>query len=331
MSNIINIPRYSESERCFYNVRLDSYRGGCENNCVYCFSRAINTRFKQWNIDNIKNIDINKLKELFINANDKNKNDKISRIIKSKIPFRLGGVTDLFQKCEEERSVTFELIKLLNYYNHPYLIVTKSSLISKEKYLKIIDPKLAYVQISVTSLNEINSRILEPNASSQMERINTIKKLRQANIYTAARISPLIPSYEDGYFSKNKSSNKKTFNYFTFDLVDQLCLNKPNNIIIEFLRVSPIIKKILIENKNELILNLYNENSTKGKDGTLYFSIEEKEYYCKKIKEICDKNIIDFSICEDKDYEYFKKYWANQNDCCNAIGKIFNKNKNILI
>jgi DNA repair photolyase len=323
---IIEIPKFAEAQRCFYPVRADCYYSGCGHNCIYCYSRAVNSRFKQWDINNVKNVDIKDLELLFIKAFQKNNNDKVSNIIRNRIPLRLGGITDLFQPCEVDREITLELIKILNKYNYPYLIVTKSALVSEEKYLRIIRKDLAYVQITITTLNEEYAKILEPNASTIKERLECMDKMIKKGIYTAARVSPLIPLYEDGYFSKNIDNTSPLFDFFSFELIKELCNKKPNTIIIEFLRVSPIIRKILLENKMSKILDLYNEKSVKGRDGSLHFSLEEKEFYCKEISAICSENNIDFSICEDKEYEYFKKYWANKEDCCNALNNIFKDN-----
>lgn len=323
---IIEIPQNTEAQRCFYPVRADCYYNGCEHNCMYCYSKAISSRFKQWNIENIRNGDVNNLKILFKEAFEKNKKDRVSNIIRNRIPLRLGGVTDLFQPCERDRKHTLKLIEILNKYDYPYLIVTKSALVSEEKYLKLIRKDLAYVQITITTLNEEYARILEPNASTIKERLECMEKLINKGIYTAARVSPLIPMYEDGHFSKNKNNTTQLYDFFSFELIKKLCSKKPNTIIIEFLRVSPMIKKILIENKMNKLLELYNETSVKGRDGSLHFSLQEKEFYCKKISEICHENNVDFSICEDKEYEYFKKYWANKDDCCNALNNIFNVN-----
>lgn len=322
---IIRIPNFAEGQRCFYPVRADSYYKGCNHNCIYCFSRAIGSRFNKWEINNIEGMDIVNFQKLLIKTFENNGKSRQCNIIRSKIPLRLGGITDSFQPCEIQRRITLELIKLLNSYDYPYLIVTKSSLVSDDEYLKVIRKDLAYVQISITTLNNEYAKKLEPNASTIKQRLQSLQCLINEGIYTAARVSPLIPIYPDGSLS-HKIYETNQLSYFSYELIEQLCSIKPNTILIEFLRVSPMIKKILIENNMHEILKLYNNYSEKGRDGTLHFSLKEKECYCEKIYEICKQNDIDFSICEDREYDYFKKYWANKLDCCNALNKIFKVN-----
>lgn len=326
---LLKIPKFAEGQRCFYPVRADSYYKGCNHNCVYCFSRATGSRFNKWRINNIEGIDIKDFQKLLIKAFEGNGESKECNIIRSKIPVRLGGITDSFQPCEMKKRITLELIKLLNSYDYPYLIVTKSSVVSNDEYLKVIRKDLAYVQISITTLNEEYAKKLEPNASSIEQRIKSLECLVNEGIYTAARVSPLIPIFPDGYLS-HKIYSTNLVSCFSFELIEKLCSVKPNTILIEFLRVSPMIKKILLENNINEILGLYNNYSKKGKDGTLHFSLEEKECYCERIYEICKQNNIDFSICEDREYDYFKKYWANKLDCCNGLNRIFKVNSTSL-
>lgn len=74
----------------------------------------------------------------------------------SKLPqntiVRLGGMTDCFQPLEKEKRITLETIKLLNQYKIAYLIVTKSALVAEPEYRNILNPTLAHVQITLTTL-----------------------------------------------------------------------------------------------------------------------------------------------------------------------------------
>ncbi|MEG0309195.1 MAG: radical SAM protein [Clostridium sp.] len=305
---IIDIPKFSELERCFYPIRADPYYKGCKHDCIYCYSKAINSRFpNSWNIDNVSIGDMEGLKKLFYSTFNEDKKGRKQDLLRNRIPLRLGGITDVFQPIEKEKKITLELIKLLNSYNYPYMIVTKSSLVGEENYLNIIRRDLAYVQISITTLDDKQARIIEPQASSINERINCMQTLINNGIYTAARISPIIPIHPDGYYSQFKNSNQIdkediTNDFFSFDLVETLCKMKPNTVLIEFLRVSPMIKKILISENLSGIINVYNNISAKGADGTLHLSLEEKKFYCNKIKNICNKFNVDFTVCDDNNY-----------------------------
>ena len=63
-------------------------------------------------------------------------------------------MTDCFQPIEAKQHITYQTIQALNEYKIPYLIVTKSSMIADEKYIKILDKKLAHIQITVTTTDD---------------------------------------------------------------------------------------------------------------------------------------------------------------------------------
>lgn len=322
---ILKIPGGSEKDRCYYPIRCDIYNKGCKHNCIYCYSRANNSRFKnQWNTDNISSLSIKDIEKLFYNAFETTKVTSDIELLRRKVPLRLGGVSDLFQECEKHNSYSYKLIKLLNTYDYPYLIVTKGDIIGEDEYINILRKDLAYIQISVTSLDEKMVKMLEPGAPTTKKRLEVIQKLIKSGIYTAARVSPIIPVYPDGYYSNNMNAESKQFNYFSFKLIEEICQLKPNTLIAEFLRVSPMIKKILIENNMKEITELFNQNSSRGKDGTLHLSLLEKKYYLDEIKQICDTKHVNFSVCEDYYFEELKEYWYNQKDCCNGLWKIEN-------
>ena len=94
-------------------------------------------------------------------------------------------------------------------------------------------------------------------------------------------------------------------------------------IIAGFVRLSSWNIKWVKAKTNEDLSWLFNSD-TKQKNTALHFSEEEKRYYYEKIKRMCDKLGLDFSVCYDGDesYEKFRYLWANKNDCCNGLGNI---------
>jgi len=150
-----------------------------------------------WTPENVRVADINKIRssmELFLDGKG---NGIVSKAIQNKIPVRLGGLTDCFQLIEIVKNVALQLIKYLNSIDYPYLIVTKSDLISDNAYLRELRKDLAYVQITITTLNEKTAKQLEPNAPSPERRIKALRELINAGIYSAGRVSPIIPNVTD--------------------------------------------------------------------------------------------------------------------------------------
>lgn len=319
--SFIKFPEGAESQRCFYTLRVDPYGRGCMHNCQYCYAYSLLDFRHLWDKENPAVADMKKIRKIFEDAFEKDKNTKYASLLKERRPIRLGGMTDTLQPMEEKLEVTYELLKMLKEYEYPYLLLTKSSLVGTDKYIDVIDKDLAYVQLTITSLNERLSKLVEPGAPIPTDRLSALKNLSDAGIYCAGRLSPLFPTNEDGYFSNGINSAGKSFDYFSFDLVDKICQTGCNTLISEFMRFTPFGIKKMSECLGEDISWLLNENSIKN-GGARHFSTGEKKYYFEKVKSICDQYGTEFTVCDDGDYEAFKYLWSNPNDCCNGLDKI---------
>lgn len=262
-----------EGEKCFYPTRLDTYGRGCHYDCKYCYSKSLLDFRKMWNPSNPGIADI----------------EKIKRKIKKLEPYsvvRLGGMTDCFQPIEKQHEITYKTIKALNKQKIHYLIITKSNLISDDKYLDILDDKLAHIQVSIpSSNNEMLS--LTDNAPTFEERKNTIEILQDLNFDVSLRISPFLITHQD---DMNKINRIK---------VDK-CL-------VEFLRINHWVEKWLGKYLN---FNMF----TLKENGYKHLELKTKLKLLKKL------DFSEITVCDDvnKHYNYFRKYYnINPNDCCN--------------
>jgi len=333
----IKIPGGGEKNRCYYPLRLDAYGKGCGNNCLYCYARASLSFRKMWHPGNPAVTNVEKIEKLFEDVFELGKKRKYGKHLKAKIPLRMGGMTDNFQNAEEEHETTYRLIKLLNKYNYPYLILTKNTLVGTEKYINIMDKDLAYIQFTITTPYDDVAEVYEPGAQPPSEKLKAIKKLKEADFYVANRINPLFPMYSDGHFSNTKKQEKlfekkdKLFRYFHWNLIDELADVGTDTVIAGFLRLSTWNIKWIEKATGKNLEWLFDPN-IKQKNQALHFSTEEKRYYYEKIKEKCDNLGMQFSVCYDgdEDYEEFRYLWADKNDCCNGrtnvkgFGKTFN-------
>lgn len=266
----------NEGSKCKYNIRLDTYGCGCQHNCSYCYAKSLLSFRNLWDEENPKVADIKKIE------------NKIKRIPEGAV-IRLGGMTDCFQPLEAIKMVTYETIKLLNKYNINYLIVTKSDIVARDEYIKMLNKKLAHIQITVTCLDdELYKKLDYEKASLPSQRINAILKLQKEGFDVAIRLSPLI---ED---------------FINFDILNSLGINKAQ---VEFLRVNSWIKKWFDIDYSKYNLKQSNYN---------HLPLEDKIKILNKIK------IPNISVCEDVTEHFF--YWQNnynpnKNDCCNLIMK----------
>lgn len=262
----------NEGNKCHYPTRLDTYGCGCSHDCKYCYAKSLLNFRGLWNPENPSIADIEKIKR------------KIAKLPKDMPAIRLGGMTDCFQPIEKIYKVTYETIKAFNENRIPYLIVTKSAMVSDDEYMEILDKDLAHIQITITTTDDELSKTYE-KASPPSERIRAIEKLYRAGFDVTLRLSPYIPEYVDLEVLNNVKCDK---------------------ILIEFLRVNTWIKKWFHIDYSEYTIK---------QSGYEHLPLEKKKQYIGGIT-----GFKEMTVCEDETeaYEYWQKYFNyNLNDCCN--------------
>ena len=185
---------------------------------------------------------------------------------------------------ERERGLAYETIKALNEAGVGYLIVTKSRIIADDKYVDVMDKRLAHIQVTVTTLDDdLYTRLRFEKASLPSDRIKAILKLQDAGFDVAIRLSPLIPEYMD------------------FEKLNSLGIEKA---IVEFLRVNTWIERWFKIDYSDYTLRESNYR---------HLPLEKKIKLLEKIK------IPSVSVCEDvtEHYNYWKTINPNRDDCCN--------------
>jgi DNA repair photolyase len=318
----------AESELCSYPVGLDPYRAGCGNDCLYCYVRHANLDRGGWRPEAPNMLDTDHLAKIFKDAIIKGKaNSNAKRLLISRLPLRIGMNTDPFQNLEREKRVTYRTLEILKEYKYPYVLLTKNRLAAAPEYVEIYDDEISYLEVTITSLNERMSGLIETNASLPKDRLEAVKEISAAGIKTAVRINPLFPIYPDGYFTSGYKppTDLRELEMFSWDLVHEVCKCKPTTVIAGFLRLDSVKTRRWIKGKTGLDLGSYFWKHGSQK----YYSPEEVRYYYEKCKGICDEYGIPFSVCFDcnANYNYFKYLWANPEDCCNAFNQTPSLNK----
>lgn len=266
----------NEGQLCKYPTRLDTYGCGCGHDCSYCYAKSLLSFRKLWNADSPKVANL----------------DRIRNTIK-KIPpgsvVRLGGMTDCFQPAESQYKVTRNTIMMLNRAGIGYLIVTKSHLVATEEYLRLLKPGLAHVQITVTNTDDKTALTYE-RCSLSSKRLEAIKKLQDAGVDVALRLSPFISDFIDPGIIKSYGIKK---------------------VVVEFLRVNHWIEKWL-----DGLTDLTPYTLKHG--GYRHLPLEEKIRRLNVLKEALPE--CEFTVCEDVPEHW--TYWrdnvnANPSGCCN--------------
>jgi len=297
----INFPKSgTKMDKCYFPLRIDTY-SSCSHGCVYCYAQPLLKISKNWNPDCVRIADINEIiRKITYYLQGKSKTE-IGKAFQGRLPVRLGGLTDCFQPLEKEKEITLELIKFLNSKDYPYLIFTKSDLVSKEPYLSTFRQDLAYFQITITASHESLARKIEPFAPSPAKRIKTMKKLIDQGFYTAARIAPIIPRVTD----KD-----------CLQLIDECKKIGVPHIIIEFLRGQGCIIK-QVEKATGVRIKPYFQNVSKS--GVFYrYPLREKIKFFKKVARRLRNSNTFVTYCSDGDE--FPKELQCTTDCCGASG-----------
>ena len=111
----------------------------------------------------------------------------------------IGGNTDPYQPVEREQKITRGLLQVLQRFNQPFSIITKSNLITRD--VDILGPmgreNLASAFVSITTLDRDLARTMEPRAATPARRLDAIKKLADAGIPVGVGFAPVIPGLND--------------------------------------------------------------------------------------------------------------------------------------
>lgn len=272
-SSFFATPRGGEGDRCHYPTRLDSYGCGCSHDCAYCYARSLLDFRGLWDPKSPSVADVQDI-------------SKALRKVEAGSVVRLGGMTDCFQPIERRYRATYQLIKMLNARRIGYLIVTKSDLIAEPMYLRVMDPELAHIQVTVTSTSD-EPNFLQEKATPPSKRIEAAQKLDEAGFDVSLRVSPYIP-----------------------ELVDTTALSESGigKCLVEFLRVNHWIEKWTGREWPEHTLR---------EGGYRHLELADK------LELLEEFDFPEMSVCEDvqEHYEFFKsQYNYNPEDCCNLKG-----------
>lgn len=325
------INHHSSCSKCHYAFEIDTYGRGCTHNCSYCYAKEILTRHGYWNEPQPFPLNLADLRKIFYTVFETDKPSKWRQVLEQKFPLRLGSMSDCFMWMDRKYKITYELLKILRYYNYPYIIVTRSDLVAHDEYTDVLDRELCSIQFTICGGNEKISRILEPGSPSVERRLAALSKLSDEGFWTTVRINPLFPIYPDGYFSDEVSilqrfgsyENVPKFELFDWSFIDQLKEAKVPSLLVGFVRLTPFAIRAITKDVGIDFSSFFKpENFNKSSDS--HYSDEEISAYYRNIKAKCDLAGIRFNSCYIgngiKDYYQYQDIWSNKKDCCDARG-----------
>ena len=175
-----------------FDQSINPYRG-CEHGCVYCYARPSHA----W-LDLSPGLDFETRLTYKHNAAEQLERELRAPGYKCQ-PITLGANTDPYQPLEKEHQITRQLIEVLQRFRHPFNIITKGSLVTRDLDLlaEMADQKLCSVAISVTTLNRDLKRAMEPRTPAGTSRLQTMQQLSEAGIPVSLLLAPVIPALND--------------------------------------------------------------------------------------------------------------------------------------
>lgn len=183
---------YNQSPDIPFDRSINPYRG-CEHGCIYCYARPSHAY-----LGLSPGLDFESKIFHKPDAATLLENELAKPGYKCK-PIALGGNTDIYQPVERELKTTRQILEVLNRYNHPATLVTKSSLIERDISLlaDMARRNLIHTAVTLTTFDKTLARTLEPRATAPHRRLETIHKLGQAGIPVSVMVSPIIPALND--------------------------------------------------------------------------------------------------------------------------------------
>jgi len=182
----------NESPDISFDRSINPYRG-CEHGCVYCFARPTHAFMGL-----SPGLDFES--KLFAKPDAARMLDKeLSKAGYQPRTIAIGTNTDPYQPIEKQYRIMRDILEVLEARGHPVGIVTKSALVTRDIDIlsRMAERGLAKVALSVTTLDRMLARTMEPRASTPTKRLEAIRQLSDAGIPTSVMVAPIIPGLTD--------------------------------------------------------------------------------------------------------------------------------------
>jgi DNA repair photolyase len=182
----------NQSPDIAFDRSINPYRG-CEHGCVYCFARPTHAY-----LGLSPGLDFETKLTAKPNVAELLRRELAAPSYKPRT-IALGTNTDPYQPIEKEYRLTRKILEVLEETRHPVGIVTKSALVLRDLDIlsRMAAQGLAKVAISVTTLDPVLARQMEPRAATPAKRLETIAKLTEAGVPVSVLTAPIIPALND--------------------------------------------------------------------------------------------------------------------------------------
>ncbi|MCX5512340.1 PA0069 family radical SAM protein [Kaistia algarum] len=175
-----------------FDRSINPYRG-CEHGCSYCFARPTHAYMGL-------SAGLDFESKLFYKPDAARMLEKeLSAPGYKPRTIAIGTNTDPYQPIERQHRLMRDILEVLERFNHPVGILTKSALVLRDIDIlgRMAEKGLAKVALSITTLDREMARAMEPRAATPTRRLDAIRGLADAGIPVGVMTAPIIPALND--------------------------------------------------------------------------------------------------------------------------------------
>lgn len=175
-----------------FDRTINPYKG-CEHGCIYCYARPNHAYLGLSPGQDFES-------RIFFKP-------EAARLLEAELSrpryrprrIHIGGDTDPYQPAEKSLEITRSVLEVLDRFNHPVSIITKSNLITRDLDIlsRMAERRLVSACVSITTLDRKLARDMEPRAATPERRLDAIRKLSAAGVPTMVGFAPVILGLND--------------------------------------------------------------------------------------------------------------------------------------
>ena len=165
---------------------MNLYRG-CQHGCIYCDARS-----QCYQMNHL-------FEDIEVKGNAIELLESALKFKRKPCVIGTGAMSDPYIPLERQLQMTRKSLELIDKYGFGVAIQTKSARILRDMDLlqRINSHAKAVVQMTLTTCDEELCRKIEPNVSTTRERVEALKRIRDAGIPTIVWLCPILPFLND--------------------------------------------------------------------------------------------------------------------------------------
>lgn len=171
--------------RDYEGLTINPYQG-CQHRCGYCYATY------EWSPEFYDRV--------YAKSNSPQILEKQLRLWKFKKqihPVMISSATDAYQAAELKFELTRKCVEVLQNYNFPYYVFTKSTIIKRDLELHKRYKDNCVIVWSITTSNENIRRCIEPGTPPASAMFEVISKFTDFGICCCINIDPILPLITD--------------------------------------------------------------------------------------------------------------------------------------